>query len=135
MGKGISTINTVLKAGSSANALSQLAKIKSYPNLGGAPEQLETTDLEDVMQTFCLGVQSLDSMEFTCNYTPEAFTAVKATEGTEQYYALEMGDNGEDGKFTWQGSHSVYVTSGDVNAVREMVITCAPSTVITPVMS
>lgn len=131
MGKGISTINTVLKSGATAAALEQLAKIKSYPNLGGSPEQLETTDLEDIMQTFCTGVQSLDSMEFTCNYTKEAFAAVKATEGTEQYYALEMGQNGADGKFTWQGTHSVYVTSGDVNAVREMVITCSPSTVIT----
>ena len=128
MGQGISTINTVLKAGSSANSLSQLAKIKSYPNLGGAPEQLETTDLEDVMQTFCLGVQSLDSMEFTCNYTKAFYAAVKATEGTEQYYALEMGEHGADGKFTWSGEVSVTISGGDVNAAREMVITVFPST-------
>lgn len=133
MGKGISTIGTVLKAGATAASLTQLAKIKSYPNLGGSPENLETTDLEDIMQTFCLGVQSLDSMEFTCNYTKEAYAAVKATEGTEQYYQLEMGENGGDGKFQWQGTHSVYVNSGDVNSVREMTITCVPSTIITPV--
>ena len=131
MGKGISTIGTVLKAGASAAALTQLCKIKSYPNLGGAPENLETTDLEDKAQTFCEGVQSVDAMEFTANYTSEAYASVKASEGTEQTYQLEMGESGADGIFTWTGTHSVYVNSGDVNAVREMTITCVPSSVIT----
>lgn len=130
MGVGISTINTVLKAGSTAGSLTQLCKIKSYPQLGGAPENLETTDLEDTAQTFCPGVQSVDTMEFGANYTKTAYAAVKALEGDKLYYSLEMGEGGEDGVFTWEGTHSVYVNSGDVNAVREMTIVCTPSTVI-----
>lgn len=35
MAKAYSTINTVLKFGTTANALTQLCKIKSYPDLGG----------------------------------------------------------------------------------------------------
>lgn len=131
MGKGISTIGTVLKAGATSSNLTKLCKIKSYPNLGGAPENLETTDLEDAAQTFCSGVQSVDAMEFTANYTAEAYATVKESEGTEQTYQLEMGESGADGIFTWTGTHSVYVNSGDVNAVREMTITCVPSSVIT----
>lgn len=128
--KAVSTINTVLKAGEAAASLEKLCKIKSYPDLGGSPEQLETTDLEDTMQTFVEGVQSLDSMEFTANYTKEAFDAVKAKEGTELKYQLEFGDTGEDGIFSWTGTHSVRVIGGEVNAVREMVITCTPSSKI-----
>ena len=35
MAKAYSTIYTVLKYGTSAEALTQLCKIKSYPDLGG----------------------------------------------------------------------------------------------------
>lgn len=129
--KAYSTINTVLKAGAAAASLAQLCKIKSYPDLGAAPDNLETTDLEDSQQTFVPGVRSMDSMEFTANFTPEAYATVKASANTEQYYALEMGDNGAQGKFTWTGQHDVYVNGGDVNAVREMTITVTPSSAIT----
>jgi hypothetical protein len=53
--KAYSTIDTVLKAGSSAANVAQLCKIKSYPDLGAAPDNLETTDLEDTAQTFVPG--------------------------------------------------------------------------------
>jgi hypothetical protein len=133
MAKAYSTINTVLKAGATSEALTQLCKIKSYPDLGGSPENLETTDLEDVSQTFVPGVQSVDTMEFTANYTPEAYDSVNAIAGTDMYYELDFGANGANGKFTWQGTHSVRVNGGDVNAVREMTITITPSTAITKV--
>ena len=131
--KAYSTIGTVLKIGDSVAALAQLTKIKSYPDLGGTPETIETTDLEDSMQTFVTGVQSVDSMEFTANYTPEGYAAVKAAipaEGTEKYYQIEFGTGGAAGKFQWKGSHSVRVSGGEVNGVREMVITCVPGTEI-----
>lgn len=130
--KAYSTINTVLKAGS-GTTLAQLCKIKSYPDLGGAPDTLETTDLEDTMQTFVPGVQSLDQMEFTANYTPEAYATVVASINTEQNYQLEMGEDGAQGIFKWSGQHNVYVNGGDVNAVREMTIVVTPSSAITKV--
>ena len=128
--KAVSTINTVLKAGAAKASLAQLCKIKSYPDLGGTPEQLETTDLEDSMQTFVDGVQSVDTMEFTANYTKESYESVSESAGTEQKYQLEFGNAGADGIFSWTGTHSVRVTGGEVNGVREMVITCTPSSKI-----
>ena len=133
--KAYSTIGTVLKtATTSGGTYTQLCKIKSYPDLGGAPETIETTDLEDTMQTFVAGVQSVDSMEFTCNYNPTDYSAVVSAipnAGTDLYYQLEFGTNGANGKFQWSGTHAVRVTGGDVNAVREMVITVIPSSAIT----
>lgn len=133
--KAYSTIGTILKCGASAAALTQLCKIKSYPDLGGAPEQIETTDLEDTAQTFVPGVQSVDQMEFTCNYNPTDYAAVVSAipASGSQYYQLEFGTDGADGKFQWQGTHSVRVSGGDVNSVREMVITCTPDTNIAKV--
>ena len=96
-----------------------------------APDTIETTDLEDTAQTFVAGVQSIDQMEFTANFTPEAYTSLKANEGENGYFELDFGQNGSEGKFTWQGSYSAYVNGGDVNAVRECTIVVTPSTAIT----
>lgn len=128
--KAVSTIGTILKFGEAAASLSQLCKIKSYPALGGEPEQIETTDLEDKQQTFVPGVQAAEGMQFTANYTKEAYAAVKAKEGKAGYYQLEFGADGADGIFSWQGQHSVYVNEGEVNGVREMTITILPSSEI-----
>ena len=132
MSAGLSTINTILKAGTTASALTQLCKIKTYPQLGGEPEQIETTDLEDVMQTFVPGVQQVESMQFTANFDKEKYTAISESAGTEQFYQLEFGAAGADGIFSWKGQHSVFVNEGEVNGAREMTITVTPSTVISP---
>lgn len=135
--KAYSTINTVLKTAATASGTyAQLCKIKSYPDLGGAPENIETTDLEDTFQTFVPGVQSMDAMEFTANYNPTDYAAVVAAipaEGSELYYQLEFGTAGAQGIFQWSGTHSVRLSGGDVNAVREMIITVTPSSGITKV--
>lgn len=96
-----------------------------------APDTIESTDLEDTAQTFVAGVQSVDQMEFTANFTPEAYTSLKTNEGTDGYFELDFGQSGSEGKFTWQGSYSAYVNGGDVNAVRECTIVVTPSTAIT----
>lgn len=132
MSAGLSTINTVLKAGTTTATLAKLCKIKTYPQIGGEPEQIETTDLEDVMQTFVPGVQQVESMQFTANFDKATYTAISASAGTEQFYQLEFGDAGADGIFSWKGQHSVFVNEGEVNGAREMTITVTPSTVISP---
>lgn len=128
--KAVSTIGTILEVSSDGTTWEKLCKIKSYPALGGAPEQLETTDLEDEVQTSIPGVQSMDSMDFTANYTLPAYTAVKAKAMTPLKYRLSMGENGKDGVATWEGQHSVYVNEGEVNGVREMTISVSASTKI-----
>lgn len=130
MAGGKSTINTTLKSGDKAASLAKLCRIKSYPQLGGEPEQIETTDLEDTSQTFVPGVQAVEAMQFTANYSKEAYTAVKAAAGKEQVYELDFGKDGEDGTFSWKGQHNVFVNEGEVNGLREMTISVTPSTEI-----
>lgn len=122
------------------SAYSKLIDIKEFPDLGGAPEMLETTTLSDRMQTYIPGIQSLDSLEFTANYTLDEYKTLKAMENTEKEFAIwfggtETGDSvtptGDNGKYTFKGQLSVYVNGGGTNEVVEMTITIAPSTIIT----
>ncbi len=114
--------------------------IKEFPDLGGAPENLETTTLSDRMQTYIAGIQSLDALEFSANYTLEDFKLLQKLEGKTEKYAVwfggdEAGDtvtpSGANGKFKFSGQLSVFPVGGGVNEVVGMTITIAPSTPIT----
>ena len=143
----ISTYKAFLMKGTTANNSTTYAKlvdIKSFPDLGGAPEMLETTTLSDGMQTFIPGIQKLDALEFTANYKESDYETLKTLEAsdTETDFALWFGASvsggvatptGDRGKFTFKGKLSVHVNGGGVNEVVEMTITIAPSTVVTKV--
>ena len=118
----------------------KLIDIKSYPDLGGAPELLETTTLSDSMTTNIMGIQSLDALEFECNYTLADYTKLKELEGEDKEFAVWLGGtesggkvtpDGSDGKFEFGGQLSVYVNGGGVNEVRNMTVGIAASTPIT----
>lgn len=128
----------LMKKGDSA--YEKLIDIKEFPDLGGSPEMLETTTLSDSMQTYIPGIQSLDALEFTANYTKEDFTKLKTLDGVENEYAVWFGGTesggvltptGNDGKFNFKGQLSVFPVGGGVNEVVDMTITIAPSTPIT----
>jgi len=124
----ISTYGVVLKWGTDSATLTKKIDIKSFPDLGGAPEMLETTTLSDNAQSFINGIQSLEAFEFTANYTKADFEAVSADEGKPLYYTLEFGENGSEGVFEWEGEHTVWVVGAEVNAVVEMTMSIATST-------
>lgn len=120
-------------------AWEKLIDIKEFPDLGGTPEMLETTTLSDKMQTYIPGIQSIDALEFTSNYTLGEYKKLKALEGKDKEYAVwfggtEAGDTvtptGSDGKFKFNGQLSVFPVGGGVNEVVDMTITIAPSTPI-----
>ena len=124
----ISTQGVTLKWGTTAATVTKVVDIKDFPDLGGAPEMLETTTLSDQVQTYILGIQGLDMMEFTCNYTKTAFETVLQNANKNLYYALEFGNNGSEGVFEWQGQHTAWVVGAGINAVTEFKIGIAPST-------
>ena len=124
----------------STSTYEKLIDIKEFPDLGGAPEMLETNTLSDKIQTYIPGVQSLDALEFTANYTKEDFTKLRALECQECEFAVWFGCTGEggtltptgtDGKFEFKGQLSVFPVGGGVNEVVDMTVTIAPSTPIT----
>ena len=122
----------------------KLIDIKDFPDLGGAPDMLETTTLSDGAQTYILGIQSQDALEFTANYTKSDYDTLKALEGTELDLAVWFGGTvangvatptGSDGKYEFKGELTVFISGGGVNEVVDMTISIAPKTVITPAAS
>ena len=109
----------------------KLIDIKDFPDLGGSPEMLETTTLSDSMQTYIPGIQSLDALEFTANYTLDDYKKIKQMEGTDTAFAVWFGAEGADGKFEFNGQISAFPVGGGVNEVVGMTISIAPSTPIT----
>lgn len=135
----ISTYKIFLMCKKSGDTYEKLVDIKDFPDLGGAPEMLETTTLSDSMQTFIPGIQRLDALEFTANYTKTDFDKLKAMEGTDTEFAVWFGGTvagstitptGSDGKFNFNGQLSVFPVGGGVNEVVDMTITIVPSTAI-----
>lgn len=129
----------LMKKATAGDTWEKLIDIKDFPDLGGSPEMLETTTLSDKMQTYIPGIQSLDALEFTANYTKEDFTKLKALEGVDSEYAVWFGGTesggvvtptGTDGKFEFRGQLSVFPVGGGVNEVVDMTVTIAPSTPI-----
>ncbi len=123
-----------------ASALEKLVDIKDFPDLGGAPEMLETTTLSDFMQTYVEGIQSQDALEYTINYDLETYQKLVDMKGTETEFSVWFGGTeeggvvtptGDEGKFNFKGYLSVRVVGKGVNEVREAIISIAPSTPIT----
>ena len=123
------------------NSYKKLIDIKEFPDLGGAPERLQTTTLSDKAHTYIAGIQDTEDLTFTANYTLEDFQAVNEYyDGAEYDWAVWLGGtesgatltpDGTDGKFEFKGMLSCYVNGGGVNEVVDMTITLTPSTVIT----
>lgn len=131
-----STIGTFLFQGTSAESLTKLCRIKDYPDLGGTPEMIDTTDLECTDETQVPGVKKAASMDFTANYNSDVYDAVAARGNTPGYYELRFGDTtGSNGIFKFSGQHTIFVVGSGTNAVRDMKISVARSSAITKVTS
>lgn len=131
----------LMKKGTTGDAYEKLVDIKTFPDLGGEPEMVETTTLSDGMQTYIAGIQSLDALTFDANYDLDKYTALKALEDKTESYAVWLGGTksgnvltptGSAGKYKFDGQLSVFVAGGGVNEVVNMTISIAPSTPIVP---
>lgn len=137
----ISSYKTFLmKKGSSGSTYEKLVDIKEFPNLGGDPNMLDATTLSDPMQINIMGIQKVDALTFTANYSSEDFATLDALKGQELDLAVWFGGtesdgtltpSGDKGKFNFKGQLSVYVKGAGVDSVVEMAITVAASTKIT----
>ena len=127
----ISTYGIYLMHKGTGSDYTKLVDIKDFPDLGGAPEMLETTTLSDAMQTYIEGIKSSDALEFTANYTKEDYTKCTALKGKKESYAVYFGEEGLNGKFSFDGYLSARVNGGGVNEVVGMTISIAPATEIT----
>lgn len=123
------------------SAYELLVPIKDYPDLGGAPDTIEDTDLSQTRtRTYIRGLQDSDNLEFTVNYNGMGegtnWQAAKvAAEAGEQNYALWFGSNGaiddSKGAFYFPGELDAWLLGKGVNEAKEFVISITPTDGIT----
>lgn len=128
-----STYKTFLMVGSGTGTTTytKLVDIKSFGDLGGVPETIDVTTLSDKKRKTVPGVEDLETITFTANYTATDYDTVAAAAGTEKPFAVWFGGTesngvvtptGSDGKFEMTGVLSVYKNGGGVNEAQEMTI-------------
>ena len=120
----ISSFGVSLKYGAASPETAVV--IKDFPSLLGKRSSLETTTLSDDAQTFIAGIrQQSESFDFTANYDPTVYSALNSL-SESQKWSLTFSDGSG---YTWDGTVSVSVNEGSVDAVLEMTISVTPSTV------
>lgn len=128
-----STYKTFLMVGSGTGTITytKLVDIKSFGDLGGVPETIDVTTLSDKKRKTVPGVEDLETITFTANYTAADYDACETVAGTEKPFAVWFGGTesngvvtptGSDGKFEMTGVLSVYKNGGGVNEAQEMTI-------------
>lgn len=135
----INTYQTYLMKSDDGSTYTKLLDIKSFPDLMGGPNNLETTTLSDEMKTYIPGLKDPgDALEFGANYTAADFAAVEALEGTEKYYAVWIGasgtplaPDGSKGKFSFKGYAYATKNGAGTDEVQDMTVGIIPSTPIT----
>lgn len=124
---------TLMKgSGTTTQTWSKLVDIKDFPDLGAAPEPIETTTLSDPARTYIPGIENTEQKTFTCNYTAADYATLVALKGTELNIAIWFGGTesggvvtptGSDGKFEGKGYIDVFVAGAGVNEVVNMTVT------------
>lgn len=136
----INTYKTYLLSSDSENGTyAKVCTIKDYPDLGGDPNQLDSTDLECAGYTYIKGIeQTPNTFEFTANYDKSAFQTISGTTGKKWYKVAfnsatsgtpAVTTYGQDGYWKFEGEISVKVSGKGVDEVREMVIQIVPNSV------
>lgn len=135
----INTYGVYLMQGTGTGTItySKLVDIKSFPDLGGGEDALDTTTLSDGFRHYIPGIKDPaggGGLQFTANYTKADYTTLNSLEGTETDFAVWIGHSapgtpdGHDGKFSFKGYLTVAVAGGNVNEVANMNISIFPTT-------
>lgn len=128
----ISTYKTYLMKGTTSGSTTtyeKLVDIVDFPDIGGSPESIDVTTLSDPNYRQIPGIQTGDSMEFTCNYDQTTFNTLKTTEDNGQvgkygvFFGGTTGSEGSEGKFTFDARLTVHVQGAGVNEAVRMIVT------------
>lgn len=123
-------------------AYKKLYGLFSVPEMGGTPEMLDITNLEDSMKRSILGLQDVGTLDFEF-YTTENETDTSEqirdtwnilqgyeTAGTTMKWKLVYPD-GEG--YTWDGKCSIRRQAAAVNEPSKFTLTVSTETVLIPV--
>ena len=120
------------KAESSGSTYTKIPGLKEFPDMGGAPEQMDITTFDDAMMHYMNGLKDAGTLEFTFLYD-------KQDNSTSNYQVLcGLEDAGKavswelklptGTKIHWDGEVSVTISGGAVNEAINFVANIGVST-------
>ena len=116
----------------------------SVPEMGGSPEQIDVTNLDDAVKRYILGIQDCGTLDFEFYATTgETDTSAQIRDtwnilrgyqaaGTVLNWKLEY-PSGEG--FTWKGKCSVKMASQGVNEAGKFTLTVDLETALTDIVN
>ena len=113
------------KTSGSGETYTKIAGLQEFPDIGGAPEQIDITTLDDAMMHYMNGLKDVGSMEFT-------FLFDKQDNASSNYQILcGLEDAGNvvswevklptGTKFHWDGEVSVTLSGAGINTAVQFV--------------
>lgn len=138
----ISTYKTFLMGkASNSSSWEKVADIKTFGDLGGKPNRLETTTCSDPEQTFINGIRQSSDFDCTINYDDSEYDTILSgyADGTEHDFAIWFGGTesqgvvtptGSSGKFSFKGEASLYVNGASVDEVVEATLSISRTSVV-----
>lgn len=121
------TINTFLYYSSTkTGTFNKLVDITSYPELFSAPEKLDISNMSSKQKKYAPGMVDVPDNEFGYIYNKTDYQKIKALEGSDTYFQLRFGANGEYGAWGWHGDVFTSFSPGSVGSAREAKLLTYP---------
>lgn len=133
-----STYNTRLMVKGKDGNMFMPVCIKEYGDLGGEPSTIDASTMCDAVTVSIPGMQSLDALTFTANYSLENYARLKYLDDHKVHTVeLWLGNqgNGESGIFRFDGMFSVWKTGAGVDEVSEISFSITPTSAPTLVQN
>ena len=118
---------TVTGATAPATGYAKLVGVKATPAKGSAPEQLDVTELHDEQTSFIAGRKSIETLEYTFNWTKANATSLTAVEGKRHAFLEKLGEEGDG--FLIIGQLSYAHNGVSLNSAQEGTIWIVPESV------
>lgn len=133
--QGIKLSYADIPTGSQTPSYSELINLQEIPDLGQAPESIDTTCLADTGRHSIPGLVDYGTLEFTFLYDATVYNTLYgfASSNTKKLWQIELPDktgtgaNAKGSTFTWQGIPSVALSGAGVNGAMQFKLSISVS--------
>ena len=109
-------------------AFKEVANVKTTPEIGATPQQIEITNLDDVNQRYAMGMGNVPMLAFTVVYKGPDWNTIYALAGNGEEYDWKLVY--PDGMYiTFTGPFQIQLEPMDVNTAATYTLTIAPDNI------
>lgn len=124
--EGLLSKGTKLSYKSGGSSFTNLEGLQSTPELGGDPEQVETTTLADAKKKYIAGLQDVDTLEYGFLYDSTVFGALEALQVADTTCDWEQSFP-DNSKFTFRGRPTVKMGAAEPNGALTFTLSIVVS--------